>query len=78
MNRVSNDVDNVDNVVTGTLTSIVTNVVVIGTTLVAMFFWNWRLALLSMRGVVPLMVFPLWPGGTPDVPNPQADAGEAR
>ena len=27
MNRVSNDVDNVDNVVTGTLTSIVTNVV---------------------------------------------------
>lgn len=62
MNRVSNDVDNVDNVVTGTLTSIVTNVVVIASTLVAMFVWNWRLALLSVV-IVPLMVFPLGPVG---------------
>src|SRR5579871_3490430 len=62
MNRVSNDVDNVDNVVTGTLTSIVTNVVLIGTTLIAMFLWNWRLALLSVA-IVPLMVFPLGPVG---------------
>ncbi len=62
MNRVSNDVDNVDNVVTGTLTSIVTNVVLIGTTLVAMFLWNWRLALISIV-IVPLMVFPLGPVG---------------
>jgi ATP-binding cassette subfamily B protein len=62
MNRVSNDVDNIDNVVTGTLTSIVTNVVVIASTLVAMFVWNWRLALLSVA-IVPLMVFPLGPVG---------------
>ncbi len=62
MNRVSNDVDNVDNVVTGTLTTIVTNVVLIATTLVAMFAWNWRLALLSVA-IVPLMVFPLGPVG---------------
>jgi ATP-binding cassette, subfamily B, bacterial len=62
MNRVSNDVDNVDNVVTGTLTTIVTNVVLIGTTLVAMFVWNWRLALISVA-IVPLMVFPLGPVG---------------
>jgi ATP-binding cassette subfamily B protein len=62
MNRVSNDVDNVDNVVTGTLTTIVTNVVLIATTLVAMFLWNWRLALLSVA-IVPLMVFPLGPVG---------------
>ncbi|MGA8576990.1 MAG: ABC transporter ATP-binding protein [Candidatus Cybelea sp.] len=62
MNRVSNDVDNVDNVVTGTLTSIVTNIVLIATTLVAMFLWNWRLALLSVA-IVPLMVFPLGPVG---------------
>jgi ATP-binding cassette, subfamily B, bacterial len=62
MNRVSNDVDNVDNVVTGTLTSIVTNVVVIGSTLIAMFVWNWRLALLSVV-IVPLMVLPLGPVG---------------
>jgi ATP-binding cassette subfamily B protein len=62
MNRVSNDVDNVDNVVTGTLTTIVTNVMLIATTLVAMFLWNWRLALLSIA-IVPLMVFPLGPVG---------------
>jgi ATP-binding cassette, subfamily B, bacterial len=62
MNRVSNDVDNVDNVVTGTLTSIVTNVVLIVTTLVAMFLWDWRLALISIV-IVPLMVFPLGPVG---------------
>ena len=62
MNRVSNDVDNVDNVVTGTLTSIVTNVVLIGTTVVAMFVWNWRLALISLA-IVPLMVLPLGPVG---------------
>src|SRR5579862_1255023 len=62
MNRVSNDVDNVDNVVTGTLTSIVTNVVLIGTTLIAMFLWNWRLALLSIA-IVPLMILPLGPVG---------------
>jgi ATP-binding cassette subfamily B protein len=62
MNRVSSDVDNVDNVVTGTLTTIVTNVVLIATTVVAMFFWNWRLALISII-IVPLMVFPLGPVG---------------
>jgi ATP-binding cassette, subfamily B, bacterial len=62
MNRVSNDVDNVDNVVTGTLTTIVTNFVLIATTLIAMFVWNWRLALLSVI-IVPLMIFPLGPVG---------------
>jgi ATP-binding cassette subfamily B protein len=62
MNRVSNDVDNIDGVVTGTLTSIFTNVVVILTTLVAMFVWNWRLALLSIV-IVPLMIVPLGPVG---------------
>jgi ATP-binding cassette, subfamily B, bacterial len=62
MNRVSNDVDNVDNVVTGTLTTIVTNVVLIVTTLIAMFLWDWRLALMSVV-IVPLMVFPLGPVG---------------
>ena len=62
MNRVSNDVDNIDGVVTGTLTSIFTNVVVILTTLVAMFVWNWRLALLSIV-IVPLMIIPLGPVG---------------
>jgi ATP-binding cassette subfamily B protein len=62
MNRVSSDVDNIDNVVTGTLTAIVTNVALIVTTTVAMFVWDWRLALLSVA-VVPLMVLPLGPVG---------------
>jgi ATP-binding cassette, subfamily B, bacterial len=62
MNRVSNDVDNIDNVVTGTLTSIISNVAIIVTTVVAMFVWNWRLALISVV-VVPLMIFPLGPVG---------------
>ena len=62
MNRVSNDVDNVDNVVTGTLTTIITNVVMILTTVVAMFIWNWRLAVISLV-VVPFMILPLGPVG---------------
>jgi ATP-binding cassette subfamily B protein len=62
MNRVSSDVDNVDNVVTGTVTSIVTNVVLIVSTLIAMFAWNWRLALISIV-IVPLMIIPLGPVG---------------
>ncbi|MGC8484418.1 MAG: ABC transporter ATP-binding protein [Candidatus Baltobacteraceae bacterium] len=62
MNRVSSDVDNVDGVVTGTLTTIVTNIVMISTTLIAMLIWNWRLALISTI-VVPFMVLPLGPVG---------------
>jgi ATP-binding cassette, subfamily B, bacterial len=62
MNRVSNDVDNIDNVVTGTLTTIITNVVMIVTTVVAMFIWNWKLALVSLV-VVPFMILPLGPVG---------------
>ena len=62
MNRVSSDVDNVDNVVTGTLTTILTNVFTIVTTLVAMFVWNWKLALISVV-IVPLMILPLGPVG---------------
>jgi ATP-binding cassette subfamily B protein len=62
MNRVSNDVDNIDNVVTGTLVSIVTNVATMLTTVVTMFVLNWALALLALA-VVPLMILPLSPVG---------------
>ena len=62
MNRVSSDVDNIDNVVTGTLTTLLTNLIVIVTTVAWMFVWNWRLALLSIA-IVPLMVLPLSPVG---------------
>src|SRR5215469_800595 len=62
MNRVSNDVDAVDSVVTGTLVTVVTNIAMILTTLVAIFLLDWRLALLSLA-VVPIMIVPLSPVG---------------
>jgi len=62
MNRVSSDVESVDAVVTGTLVSIVTNVITVATTLVTIFLLDLRLALVSVA-VVPLMVLPLWPVG---------------
>ena len=62
MNRVSSDVDSVDNVVTGTLVTIVTNVAVMTTTVVTIFILDWRLALLAVV-VIPLMIVPLSPIG---------------
>jgi ATP-binding cassette subfamily B protein len=62
MNRVSSDVDNIDNVVTGTLASIVTNIAVMVTTVVTIFILDWRLALVSLA-VIPLMILPLNPVG---------------
>jgi ATP-binding cassette, subfamily B, bacterial len=62
MNRVSNDVDNIDNIVTGTLVTIITNIVTIATTVVTIFILDWRLAFISVA-VIPLMIFPLSPVG---------------
>ncbi len=62
MNRVSSDVDSIDNVVTGTMVTVVTNVFMITTTLVTVFVLNWRLALLSV-GIIPFMILPIWPVG---------------
>ncbi|MBV8371470.1 MAG: ABC transporter ATP-binding protein [Candidatus Eremiobacteraeota bacterium] len=62
MNRVSNDVDNIDNIVTGTLVSIVTNVFLMLTTVVTIFVMSWQLALVALA-IIPLMIFPLSPVG---------------
>src|SRR6202042_690590 len=62
MNRVSSDVDNVDNVVTGTLVTIVTNVFMILTTVPTLFVLDWRLAIVSLI-IIPLMILPLSPVG---------------
>ncbi len=62
MNRVSNDVDSIDGLVSGTLVSIVTNFFTIATTMVTLFILDWRLAIASMM-VIPLMVAPMWPVG---------------
>ena len=62
MNRVSNDVEAVDSVVTMTIVAILTNVFIIITTLFAIFALDVRLAALSLV-LIPLMVVPLWPVG---------------
>lgn len=62
MNRVSSDVDNIDNVVTGTLVQIVTNLATMVTTVITIFVLDWRLALIALA-VIPLMIFPLGPVG---------------
>jgi ATP-binding cassette, subfamily B, bacterial len=62
MNRVTSDVDNVESVVTGTISSIVTNVAIIIAAVVAMFLLNWQLTLIALV-VVPFMVLPLVPVG---------------
>jgi ATP-binding cassette subfamily B protein len=62
MNRVSSDVDNVDNIVTGTFVTIVTNIATMLTTIVTIFILDWRLALLALV-VVPLVILPLSPIG---------------
>jgi len=62
MNRVSNDVDNIDNVVTGTLVTIVTNLFTMLTTVVTIFVLDWRLAIMALA-VLPFMLAPLMPVG---------------
>jgi ATP-binding cassette, subfamily B, bacterial len=62
MNRVSNDVDNVDDVISMTLVTILTNIFTLLSTAVAIFVLDWRLALLAVA-IVPLMIYPLWPVG---------------
>ena len=62
MNRVSNDVDNVDDVISGTMFSIATNVLTLLTTAVTIFILDWRLSILAIL-LIPLMVYPLFPAG---------------
>lgn len=62
MNRVTSDVDNVESVVTVTLSSVLTNVMVIVTAVVAMLAISWKLSIVALV-VLPLMVVPLLPVG---------------
>jgi ATP-binding cassette, subfamily B, bacterial len=57
ISRLNNDVVGAQNAVTGTLGSVVSNVVVLVTTLTAMLLLEWRLTLLALV-VLPLFVFP--------------------
>ena len=55
--RLNNDVVGAQNAVTSTLGSVVSNVVVLATTLAAMFVLEWRLTLLALI-VLPLFIVP--------------------
>ncbi len=54
--RIANDIGGVDNVVTSTATSIVSNVTTVLATVVAMFLLDWRLAVFSLA----LLPFFVW------------------
>lgn len=62
VNRVANDVDSVDDLVSGTLITIVSNIFVLTSTLLAMLWLDPLLTLISVA-VLPLMILPLWPVG---------------
>jgi ATP-binding cassette subfamily B protein len=54
--RIANDIGGIDNVVTNTATSIVSNTTTVIATIVAMFLLDWRLALFSLA-LLPLFVY---------------------
>lgn len=55
--RMNTDINGVSSVISGTLTSIVSNVATLVTTLVALFMMSWKLALIGMI-VIPLLIIP--------------------
>jgi ATP-binding cassette subfamily B protein len=57
--RLQNDVGGVQNVVTNTASSVLSNVVIVLSTVVAMLVLSWQLTLLSLA-VVPLFVYLTW------------------
>jgi len=55
--RMNSDIGGVSSVISGTLTSIVRNIVVVVTTLVALFTMSWQLALVGIF-IIPLLILP--------------------
>ena len=55
--RMNTDISGVSSVISGTLTSIVSNVATVVTTLVALFTMSWKLALVGIV-VIPLLILP--------------------
>ena len=55
--RMNTDISGVGSVISGTLTSIVSNIATVVTTVVALLSMDWRLAVIGMV-VIPLMIFP--------------------
>ncbi|GEM_PF-51476 len=55
--RMNTDISGVSSVISGTLSSIVSNVATVATTLVALFTMSWQLALVGLL-VLPLLILP--------------------
>ena len=55
--RMNGDINGVSSVISGTLTSIVSNSLTIGATLFYLFYTDWRLALVGIA-IVPLLILP--------------------
>ncbi len=55
--RMNTDISGVSSVISGTLSSIVSNVATVTTTLVALFSMNWQLAIVGIV-VIPLLILP--------------------
>ena len=55
--RMNTDISGVSSVISGTLTSVVSNVATVVTTLVALFSMSWQLALVGIV-VIPLLIIP--------------------
>ncbi|NTW72815.1 MAG: ABC transporter ATP-binding protein [Eubacteriaceae bacterium] len=53
--RMNNDIGGVSSVVSGTLTSIVSNITIVVTTMIALFSMNWKLALVGIV-VIPILM----------------------
>ena len=57
LTRLQSDVGGIQGVVTGTLVAVVTNALVLVTTLIVMFGISWQLSLLAI-GILPLFILP--------------------
>lgn len=62
LNRVSSDIDSLDDMISSTIVTMISNVLVLATTVVTMFCLDWRLAILAIA-LLPPMILPLWPVG---------------
>ena len=55
--RMNSDINGVSSVITGTLTSLVSNTLTVGISVFYLFYNDWRLAIVAML-VLPMMIFP--------------------
>lgn len=55
--RMNSDINGVSSVISGTLTSIVSNILTIGTCVFYLFYTDWRLAIIGLV-IIPILIFP--------------------